>query len=312
MRDLTFTAKSNIPIKISLYIFRALTGFSYKIDMNIIQMNASPTYMKEEPGKLICNNCKTERTPLWRKGPYDTYICNACGLYYKIHKKNRPSHFRTNTYKHRNRGKGNFSMYDHENITFNAFMKGNLENQFSHSNRFINREDVGPKYIDDFHFDSIFDRTLDRNIGKNKYKSYESSKNQNEDMAKRKQTTDRMRYSSEMENEKYESVNSNGAGRFKRTEYPSISDCEYKYIGGNYVNNYPSHSNGRTTTNFATLGYRNQRSDKYKQRDNNLIKFPEIRVVADAKAPTMVLNPEELEVAEALARFSEYTKSCHK
>lgn len=53
----------------------------------------------------ICSNCKTQKTPLWRKGPNNTYNCNACGLYYKIHRKDRPSKYKTSDYRHRVRAK---------------------------------------------------------------------------------------------------------------------------------------------------------------------------------------------------------------
>ncbi|KAJ2645681.1 GATA type transcriptional activator of nitrogen-regulated proteins, partial [Coemansia sp. RSA 1285] len=37
-----------------------------------------------------CFNCNAEQTPLWRRDPQDNIICNACGLYYKLHGKPRP------------------------------------------------------------------------------------------------------------------------------------------------------------------------------------------------------------------------------
>ncbi|KAJ2843471.1 GATA type transcriptional activator of nitrogen-regulated proteins, partial [Coemansia erecta] len=37
-----------------------------------------------------CFNCSADKTPLWRRDPQDNIICNACGLYYKLHGKARP------------------------------------------------------------------------------------------------------------------------------------------------------------------------------------------------------------------------------
>ncbi|KAI9357078.1 iron transporter biosynthesis regulating transcription factor, partial [Zopfochytrium polystomum] len=37
-----------------------------------------------------CSNCNVTSTPLWRKGANDAILCNACGLYYKLHGVNRP------------------------------------------------------------------------------------------------------------------------------------------------------------------------------------------------------------------------------
>jgi len=44
--------------------------------------------VSEEP---ICFNCRGTQTPLWRRGPSDELLCNACGVFYKVHKKHRPA-----------------------------------------------------------------------------------------------------------------------------------------------------------------------------------------------------------------------------
>lgn len=38
----------------------------------------------------MCSNCKTTRTPLWRRSPEGATICNACGLYLKARHTSRP------------------------------------------------------------------------------------------------------------------------------------------------------------------------------------------------------------------------------
>ena len=36
-------------------------------------------------GRVQCSNCNTNSTTLWRRNPMGQPVCNACGLYYKLH-----------------------------------------------------------------------------------------------------------------------------------------------------------------------------------------------------------------------------------
>ncbi|XP_011687832.1 PREDICTED: box A-binding factor-like isoform X2 [Wasmannia auropunctata] len=40
---------------------------------------------------LSCSNCETTMTSLWRRNAHGEPVCNACGLYFKLHGVNRPS-----------------------------------------------------------------------------------------------------------------------------------------------------------------------------------------------------------------------------
>ncbi|KAJ2878519.1 hypothetical protein IWW38_006303, partial [Coemansia aciculifera] len=56
-------------------------------------------HMAQEQAKKhdgpICDNCEVTSTPLWRRSADDTLLCNACGLYYKLHRSHRPRSLRT-------------------------------------------------------------------------------------------------------------------------------------------------------------------------------------------------------------------------
>lgn len=61
------------------------------------QDNGAPT---------TCTNCFTQTTPLWRRNPEGHPLCNACGLFLKLHGVVRPLSLKTDVIKKRNRGSG--------------------------------------------------------------------------------------------------------------------------------------------------------------------------------------------------------------
>ncbi|KAJ7647349.1 hypothetical protein FB45DRAFT_893197 [Roridomyces roridus] len=62
----------------------------------------------EEGGDVptLCTNCQTTNTPLWRRDPEGQPLCNACGLFYKLHGVVRPLSLKTDVIKKRNRASG--------------------------------------------------------------------------------------------------------------------------------------------------------------------------------------------------------------
>lgn len=48
-----------------------------------------------------CNNCGTVKTPLWRKDPAGNTLCNACGLFLKLHGTTRPLSLKTDVIRKR-------------------------------------------------------------------------------------------------------------------------------------------------------------------------------------------------------------------
>ncbi|KAF6838867.1 GATA zinc finger [Colletotrichum plurivorum] len=61
------------------------------------ETNSTPT---------TCTNCFTQTTPLWRRNPEGQPLCNACGLFLKLHGVVRPLSLKTDVIKKRNRGSG--------------------------------------------------------------------------------------------------------------------------------------------------------------------------------------------------------------
>lgn len=54
-------------------------------------------------GRVECTNCHTRTTPLWRRNPEGEPLCNACGLFLKLHGTVRPLSLKTDVIKKRAR-----------------------------------------------------------------------------------------------------------------------------------------------------------------------------------------------------------------
>jgi hypothetical protein len=70
-----------------------------------IESPSSPTSStsSDTPQSLVCANCHTTTTPLWRRDEGGQPICNACGLYFKLHSVHRPMTMKRSTIKRRKR-----------------------------------------------------------------------------------------------------------------------------------------------------------------------------------------------------------------
>lgn len=68
-----------------------------------------------------CANCHTSTTTLWRRNANGEPVCNACGLYFKLHNVNRPLTMKKDGIQTRNRKVSNKNKKGKKNIPIDAY-----------------------------------------------------------------------------------------------------------------------------------------------------------------------------------------------
>ncbi|XP_074490166.1 endothelial transcription factor GATA-2b isoform X1 [Sebastes fasciatus] len=78
-----------------------------------------------------CANCQTTTTTLWRRNANGDPVCNACGLYYKLHNVNRPMTMKKEGIQTRNRKMSNKSKKKRGCDSYEEFSKSQLYDKSS-------------------------------------------------------------------------------------------------------------------------------------------------------------------------------------
>lgn len=73
------------------------------MDFNSNKLLSLTTNASSNDENIICANCQATTTPLWRRDAAGKTICNACGLYYKLHHIHRPATMMRTVIKRRKR-----------------------------------------------------------------------------------------------------------------------------------------------------------------------------------------------------------------
>ncbi|KAJ3128885.1 hypothetical protein HK098_003212 [Nowakowskiella sp. JEL0407] len=74
------------------------TNMKGKVVSQTVQTPREDSSVEKDPSIMMCINCGATSTPLWRRSQNDELLCNACGLYLKLHKVMRPKTLRAHIF----------------------------------------------------------------------------------------------------------------------------------------------------------------------------------------------------------------------
>jgi hypothetical protein len=104
MFDANLQSSSNSPSEISISPgFTNSTAASASSQSSDSAQTFKPGVRAKDEGPIMCSNCSTQATPLWRRGNDGLPVCNACGLFMKLHGIPRPLALKTDVFKKRKR-----------------------------------------------------------------------------------------------------------------------------------------------------------------------------------------------------------------
>lgn len=84
---------------------KANTKYTSQSSISCDSLHASHSLNKNhELASMACTNCGVTKTSLWRRSSHGEPLCNACGLFLKLHGKERPLSMKTDVIRKRNRG----------------------------------------------------------------------------------------------------------------------------------------------------------------------------------------------------------------
>ena len=102
--DLNLQSTSNSPSDVSISPgFATSAAVSASSESSATTQTFKAGARPKEQGPITCSNCSTQATPLWRRGNDGLPVCNACGLFMKLHGIPRPLSLKTDVFKKRKR-----------------------------------------------------------------------------------------------------------------------------------------------------------------------------------------------------------------